>query len=138
MATCGDELEDETEPEELVKFNLYEKMSTSTNGWVSRKLDAIKQWVALEKVHGANLSFTAQRKGAAVSVKIARRTAYLAEGENFFSIYQQKGFVEGETEKVRQLFEEVCKSVEGPVLAVTVYGELFGGKYFSSHLMWLK
>ena len=119
------------DPDETVEFTVYEKMPCDTNGWVSKKLDAIKQWVALEKVHGANLSFTAQRTGATVSVKIARRNAYLKEGETFFSIHQQKGFLDGEIGKVKQLFAEleVCKTVERPVAAVTVYGELFGGEY---------
>ncbi len=122
MATCIDQ-QDAT-----VSFYNYEKMPNDTNCWVSKKLDAIKDWVALEKVHGANLSFTAQRsEEGAVSVKVARRNAYLNEGENFFAMYQQKGFVEGEIEKVKRLFDEVCVLVEGPVLAVTVYGELFGG-----------
>ena len=136
MASCLDQKLDQEEDQEeeetsstTVDFNNYEKMPTDTNGWVSRKLDAIKEWVALEKVHGANLSFTAQRVGQDVSVKVARRNAYLNEGENFFSMYQQKGFVEGTIEKVKKLFEEICKTLEGPVLAVTVYGELFGGEF---------
>ncbi len=127
MATCADQ-EDET----TVDFSHYEKMPTDTRRWVDRKLYAIKnikEWVALEKVHGANLSFTAQRVGQDVRVKVARRNAYLTEGENFFSMYQQKGFVEGTIEKVKKLFEEVCKMLESPVLAVTVYGELFGGEF---------
>ncbi len=126
MASCVDQ------EDEAVDFNQYEKMPTDTRRWVSRKLYAIKnikEWVALEKVHGANLSFTAQRIGENVSVKVARRNAYLSEEENFFSMYQQKGFVEGTIEKVKRLFEEVCKTLESPVLAVTVYGELFGGEF---------
>ncbi len=127
MASCVEQ------QDEAVSFNHYEKMPSDTNGWASNRLDAIKDWVALEKVHGANLSFTAQRTDqAAVCVKVARRNAYLNEGENFFAIYQQKGFVEGEIEKVKRLFDEVCAAVEGPVLAVTVYGELFGGKLLAS------
>jgi hypothetical protein len=48
------------------EFFPYEKMSDrlSTNPMHSKKLDSIKKWIATEKVHGANFSFTVSEDSA--------------------------------------------------------------------------
>ena len=47
----------------VVEFTAYEKMPEDTNCWGSRELGAVKKWVATEKIHGANLSFTVVCEG---------------------------------------------------------------------------
>ena len=117
-----------------VDFVSYEKMSEDTNPWPSRKLNSIKQWVATEKVHGANFSFTAQyldTEKSRLVVKVAKRGEYLKDSEYFFGVHRQEGFLGREKERVVKLFSAVSEmfgSHSMSVLAVTVYGELFGGK----------
>ena len=118
MATCSTD----------TKFHPYEKMEQDTNCWESRKLDSIKKWVALEKIHGANFSLTAT--GGDV-VKVARRRAYLEDGERFFGVWDKAEFLEGEVEKAKRLFRAVFEmqgdAAGGGVDAVIIFGELFGG-----------
>lgn len=112
-------------------FTPYEKMGLSTNLWDSKKLDGIKKWVAMEKIHGANFSFTVlcrdhQMKSVkkaskfraggkklteastdSLAVLVARRGGYLREGEVFFGVEKQREFLEGEKEKARCVCEAV-------------------------------
>lgn len=113
-------------PEDEAEFTAYEKMPEDSNCWQSRKLDAIKKWVAMEKVHGANFSFTVSCGER--EVRVAKRGGYLRKGESFFGVFRQKGFLETEQEKARELFAAVVKMDSG-VRTITVYGELFGGMY---------
>ena len=113
-------------------FSPYEKMPMDTNGWTSRHLDAIKHWVALEKIHGANFSFTvrsAETPGGEIigPARSAKRTAYLKEGENFYGLEKNRVLLEEEGEKARRLFLAVRESHCSDLSTVTVFGELFGG-----------
>lgn len=110
-------------------FTCYEKMRSDTNFWHTRKLDSIKRWVALEKIHGANFSFTVSKLCDGVEVKVAKRSGYLKDSEKFFGVHQQRGFLEGEKEKAKQLFIAVSECHSPGVQIVCVYGELFGGMY---------
>ena len=111
-----------------LSFTGYEKMGSDTNLWSTRKLDSIKQWIALEKIHGANFSFhVSQSCDDELEVKVAKRTSYLKEGEKFYQIQKQIGLIEGEKEKAKQLYIAVNESVAPGVQVVTVFGELFGG-----------
>ena len=121
-----------------IDFVSYEKMSEDTNPWPSRKLNSTKQWVATEKIHGANFSFTAQylhteksrEKKSSLVVRVAKRGGYLKDSEYFFGVHRQEGFIGREKERVEKLFSVVGELFDSPsmsVLAVTVYGELFGG-----------
>lgn len=105
-------------------FVEYEKMSEDTNCWVSKKLNAVKKWVALEKVHGANFSFIVQRD---CSVLVAKRGALLTEKEDFFGVWRQKGFLDEEREKAKRIFSAAVRELKDALTAVTIYGELFGG-----------
>ena len=107
-------------------FVEYEKMSEDTNCWVSKKLNAVKKWVALEKVHGANFSFIVQRD---CSVLVAKRGALLTEKEDFFGVWRQKGFLDEEREKAKRIFSAAVRELKDALTAVTIYGELFGGHY---------
>ena len=108
----------------VVEFTAYEKMPEDTNCWGSRELGAVKKWVATEKIHGANLSFTVVCEGR--EVRVAKRGGYLKEGESFFGVWRQKGLLEGEMEKARKVFAAIAEMKNG-VNSITVYGELFGG-----------
>ncbi len=160
----------------LGEFAVYEKMSNDASAWQS--LNSIKKWVATEKIHGANFSFTIYKDEGAgkvilfdysiiavfaswlsnakvvntanvfffciaidsvcinytgsLVVKAARRNAFLGSKENFYGIYNQEGFIEGESEKAIHLYQATCERSSilglGEVLSVTVYGELFGGR----------
>lgn len=124
----------------LPSFVPYGKMPLDTNCWPTRKLDAIKKWVALEKIHGANFSFTVNVDVHASGSKIdpprpAKRSGYLKSEENFFRLKKHPEFLEKEGEKIRKVFDAVCSNYFSDVSSVTVFGELFGGiKYLSKFL----
>ncbi len=104
-------------------FTTYEKMPEDTNCWMARGLKSIKRWVATEKVHGANFSFTVSDGGG---VRVAKRGGYLREGERFFGVHRQRGFLTGEREKAQAVFRAVKELFED-TQGITIYGELFGG-----------
>ena len=125
-------------------FVPYEKMSLSTKLWESKKLDSIKKWVAMEKIHGANFSFTVLcsrdhqlkvsksggKKTKSPDVRVARRNGYLREGEGFYGVEKQREFLEGEKEKAKCICEAVRERMDSDseqIESVTVFGELFGG-----------
>ena len=135
----------------IQNFVAYEKMGLSTNQWDSKKLDGIKKWVAMEKIHGANFSFTVlcrdhqlkkasksraggKKPGAEAStVLAARRGGYIKEGEVFFGVEKQREFLEGEKEKARCVCEAVRERMDTDseqIESVTIFGELFGGWCF--------
>ena len=135
-------------------FVPYEKMDLCTNKWDSKKLDSIKKWVAMEKIHGANFSFTVlcrnqeltkasksgsrDKKAEASTVMVARRGGYLREGEAFFGVQKQRNFLEGEKEKARCVCEEVRERMDTDseqIESVTIFGELFGGWCFVMIIM---
>ena len=112
-------------------FSPYEKMPSDTNCWSSRKLDAIKKWVALEKIHGANFSFTVHASGSdgreISPSRAAKRSGFLKTGENFFRLEKHPTLLKEEGEKARRLFEDVRDNRYPDTTSVTVFGELFGG-----------
>lgn len=139
-------------------FVPYEKMTESTNEWVGQRLDGIKEWVALEKIHGANFSFTVvclstsghrletstdKQQRAEVpqdtpplSVFVARRGDYLKEGENFFGLTAQREFLELEKENAKCVCASVIQRMDNgsdKIESVTIYGELFGGLSVHAH-----
>ena len=110
-------------------FCPYEKMATSSNFWPSKRLNAVKKWVALEKIHGANFSFTVLASGSEITpVLAAKRSGFLKPQENFFRLHKQPKLLEEEQEKARRLFEAV-REMHRDTTAVTVFGELFGGEH---------
>ena len=129
MATC----EKKPEPQNMdaPTFSPYEKMSTDTNCWPSKQLDAIKKWVALEKIHGANFSFTVHASGSEETMtpaQAAKRSGYLKPEENFFRLHKHPALLEEEGERANRLFTIVRESYYTDASTVTVFGELFGGQ----------
>lgn len=127
-------------------FHPYEKMKTSDSSpWKTEQLNSIKEWVAMEKIHGANFSFTvlytqisdhkletdkiSGTKSNPPTVLVARRgDDYLKEGECFFGVEKQGEFIEGEKEKARCVCAAVTQRMDKEnIRSVTIFGELFGG-----------
>ena len=77
-------------------------------------------YVVQEKVHGANLSFITDGQ----NILSAKRTELILDSEQFFN---SKLVQEKYSDKIFNLFKEVCKSFE--TKTVTIFGELFGGGY---------
>ena len=72
-------------------------------------------WVALEKIHGAQLVVAVDGQG----VRFGKRKSWLAEDENFFG-----------WQLLRPVLEQSARAVYAALGApVTLYGELFGGAY---------
>ena len=115
-------------------FAPYEKMPPSLVCWGgSRKLDKIRDWVALEKIHGANFSFTVEAPsssgpddGEVGPARAAKRSGFLKAGENFFNLQKHPEFLKEEGEKAKRLFAAVRED-HSDASVVTVFGELFGG-----------
>ena len=107
-------------------FSMFEKMADCTSKWTSKKFSQIKEWVATEKIHGANFSLTVWEEDHEVHVKMAKRSTYLGDQENFFNIRSQPALVKELEDCSRNVWGSVQKKETG-VEAVVVYGELFGG-----------
>lgn len=77
-------------------------------------------YVVQEKVHGANLSFITDGQ----NIISAKRTELILDNEQFFN---SKFVQEKYSDKIFNLFKEVCKSFD--TKTITIFGELFGGGY---------
>ena len=109
-------------------FCKYEKMEESTKLFTGREINQIKEWVALEKIHGANLSLTVWSKTSdTVGVKIARRNDYLRDSENFFGLERQPQLLKELHDSSTRIWSNLSTKPD----SLTIYGELFGGKYQS-------
>lgn len=107
------------------KFSKYEKMYESTIMFKGPEIDRIKNWVAMEKIHGANLSLTVwMEPTGCIEMKIARRNYFLTKEENFFGIGIQHDLLDS----LHHSSERLWKSMGTPPESLTIYGELFGGK----------
>lgn len=79
------------------------------------------EWVVQEKVHGANTSFLCDGN----EVGFAKRTSVLAADDKF---YDYQSLVDVYRPKVLALFSRIRESHPG-VTSISVFGELFGGRY---------
>lgn len=121
-------------------YKPYEKMAHSTRNWSEKTTNG--EFIASEKVHGANFSFVCStRHDAAVvetQVRHAKRSRVIEAGENFYgfrSVIPRR--YDG---SMKALFNELSQSppstcglamelLGGPITTVIVYGELCGGFY---------
>ena len=106
----------------------FKKYSSIENSYSREFMERVRaemppdlMWVVQEKVHGANTSFLCD----GVEVKFAKRTAMLAPDEQFFN-YEET--LNNYRERVMALTAEVM-AANADVKSVSVFGELFGGKY---------
>lgn len=88
---------------------------------IHEEMPAKLEYVVQEKVHGTNCSFLTDGQ----EVSMAKRTEELAADEQFYG-YQE--ILEKYRDKVIQLFTKV-KSVHPDCVAISLFGELFGGRY---------
>lgn len=93
----------------------------STN-WEGNKLRKIRQWVVLEKVHGANLSFYISTSGI---IQVAKRSSFLSVEDTFFGLYNSD-IIPKITPKLCQLLKHVVQLFP-KILQFSLHGELFGG-----------
>lgn len=107
---------------------IFKTYNSIENAYQNRVIDQIRMqgfgedvFIVQEKVHGANFSFFTDGH----EIKIAKRTAFIKEGEKFFNAHQ---ILERYRENVTELFEKV-KIMFPNIETVVIYGELFGGGY---------
>lgn len=79
------------------------------------------EWVVQEKVHGANTSFLCDGE----TVGFAKRTSVLADDEKFYDFQEM---LERYHQKVLSLFKRIKES-HPKVISISVFGEMFGGRY---------
>jgi Rnl2 family RNA ligase len=80
-----------------------------------------QEFVVQEKVHGSNVCFATDGK----TVVFGKRTSFIEDGEIF---YEYEKLLERYTQKVIDLFSNVKKDFPA-METLTVFGEMFGGKY---------
>jgi Rnl2 family RNA ligase len=80
-----------------------------------------QEFVVQEKVHGSNTCFVTDGK----TVSFGKRTGFVEAGEKF---YDYEELLERYTPKIITLFS-IVKSEIPDVKTITLFGEMFGGKY---------
>ena len=80
-----------------------------------------QEFVVQEKVHGSNVCLVTDGK----TVSFGKRTGFIEAGEKF---YDYEELLERYTPKVISLFS-IVKEDFPDVLSITLFGEMFGGKY---------
>ena len=80
-----------------------------------------QEFVVQEKVHGSNVCFVTDGN----TVSFGKRTGFVEADEKF---YDYEELLERYTPKVIDLFSVIKENLPG-TKAVTVFGEMFGGKY---------
>jgi len=84
-----------------------------------------EEYVAMEKIHGANFHFTVKNQNEEIDIRCAKRTAYFENNEEFFGWTRLRDKYKNDLMKLYGLI-----STENPTLEyLRVYGELFGGGY---------
>ncbi|XP_057316463.1 RNA-editing ligase 1, mitochondrial-like isoform X2 [Hydractinia symbiolongicarpus] len=112
-------------PDEELEFTEYEKMNKDITKFEDTSHFSKVSWMVTEKIHGANFSFHTDGK----TVRTARRRGLLDNGVNFFNCLTAD-FMKKQPEKMNDAFRAVCSlHPEKEIVQVSVYGELFGGKY---------
>jgi Rnl2 family RNA ligase len=109
----------------MLKFKKYSSIENAiTREYMERvyaEMPADLEWVVQEKVHGSNTSFLCD----GIDVRFAKRTSVLADDEQFYD-YQK--LLEAYKPRVISLFKHV-KEEYPSVETISVFGEMFGGRY---------
>lgn len=105
-------------------FSSYEKIPThlkkmGLNQYQYTELDKV-DWMATEKIHGANFSFIYQDR----QLFYGKRKEYLTWEDDFFGFQLVVNKLE---HQLIRLFEELSQRINTE--KIIIYGELFGGKY---------
>lgn len=111
-------------------FNKYNSIENSYNTKFIEKIYDNgfhkEEWLAMEKIHGANFSIIVNNDGATY----CRRTNILKENEGFFN-YQN---VVKQNEKIYIEIFEYLKTKYEDIIQIQIYGEIFGGKYIHAEV----
>jgi Rnl2 family RNA ligase len=83
------------------------------------------EWVVTEKIHGANFALVADLSGLAISLRAAKRKAFLDPSEDFFG---HRALLDRIGPSLREAFARV-RAAHPEATGATLYGELFGGTY---------
>jgi Rnl2 family RNA ligase len=83
------------------------------------------EYVAMEKIHGANFHFVVKNQNDEINIRCAKRTAYFENNEEFYGWTRLRDRYMNDLIRLNDLI-----STENPTLkCLRVYGELFGGNY---------
>ena len=106
----------------------FKKYSSIENSFDEAYMEKVRnhtsvgtRFVVQEKVHGSNCSFLCDGE----QIQFAKRTAVVAEGEDFYQWQELVGRYRERIFKVYQILKERFPAL----LSIIVYGELFGGAY---------
>eukprot|EP00326_Haptolina_ericina_P019102 CAMPEP_0181203670 /NCGR_PEP_ID=MMETSP1096-20121128/19519_1 /TAXON_ID=156174 ORGANISM="Chrysochromulina ericina, Strain CCMP281" /NCGR_SAMPLE_ID=MMETSP1096 /ASSEMBLY_ACC=CAM_ASM_000453 /LENGTH=352 /DNA_ID=CAMNT_0023294305 /DNA_START=41 /DNA_END=1099 /DNA_ORIENTATION=- len=99
------------------EWTRYPKMAESSQGWQSVPKG---EWVATEKVHGANFSIVADASGC---VRFYKRSGPVANSEDFFG-FRSQGLELRLSQCALRLF-----AARGGMNSVAIFGELCGGRF---------
>ena len=109
----------------MINFKKYSSIdNVITRDFMERvwaEMPADLEWVVQEKVHGANTSFLCDGE----EVRFAKRTSVLSGDENFYDFLS---LLEAYKPKVLSLFKRI-RETHPAVTAISVFGEMFGGRY---------
>ncbi len=83
------------------------------------------QWVVMEKIHGAQLSF--YYNGS--ELKASSRTMFLTDDIDFFNYQKVMADNRDKIEKLYSLIQSEYREKKKEISQMIVYGELFGGSY---------
>ena len=105
------------------EFSSIENLNNRTIKQLEKNgyLQHLTEWIAMEKIHGANFSFITD----GTSVIIAKRSGIIAEKENF---YNSSIILEKYRDDIISLYQTV-KSHNPETTTIQVFGEIFGGYY---------
>lgn len=113
----------------MTTFNKYKSLE---NSYRQRAVDncealACKEWVALEKIHGANFNFDVIHEDGSSVVKPGKRTGYLTENE-LFSFFGCHEIAQAHIPKMQYIHKQLVELGRiNESDRITVYGELYGG-----------
>lgn len=109
-----------------MKFRKYDSIE---NSYRQKYIEKLRHegydkglWSVTEKIHGANFSIVANQD----EIRAAKRTAFITEEDNFFGNHWVEILNTMKTRISALLF--ACQN-DFECESVTIYGELFGGKY---------
>ena len=106
-----------------VPFEKYSEFDSIKESQFNELLASPQEWIAEEKVNGANFSIHIFKNGA--DVRFAKRSGFIGEHEFFF------GYTKLKSEFNRQvpLFLSALKKNFGKAESAIIHGEIFGAKY---------
>lgn len=109
----------------MLKFKKYSSIENAITREFMEKvrmqIPADTEWVVQEKVHGSNTSFLSDGE----DVGFAKRTSVLTDDEKF---YDFQSLLEQYRPKILSLFKRIKEEYPG-VTSISVFGEMFGGRY---------